>query len=131
MSDLRKYLLTRTKKVVIKVGSHVLTEPKKGLKEAVLQDLASDVAWLNSKGIQVAIVSSGAVATGMEKLDFDKRPKTIPQKQATAAVGQSRLMWLYEKSFEKFNGKVAQVLLTHGDLSDRQRFLNAKIVECY
>ncbi len=126
MSDLRKYLLTRTKKVVIKVGSHVLTEPKKGLKEAVLKDLASDVAWLNSKGIQVAIVSSGAVATGMEKLGFDKKPKTIPQKQAMAAVGQSRLMWLYEKSFEKFNGKVAQVLLTHDDLSDRQRFLNAK-----
>jgi glutamate 5-kinase len=126
MSDLRKYLFTRTKKVVIKIGSHVLTEPKKGLREKVIRDLASDVAWLKSNGVQAAIVSSGAVATGMEKLGFIERPKTIPQKQATAAVGQSRLMWFYEKSFEKFNVKVAQVLLTHDDLSDRKRFLNAK-----
>jgi len=71
-------------------------------------------------------VSSGAIVSGLEKLGLRDKPKSLPEKQAAAAVGQSRLMWAYEKSFEAKGLKVAQVLLTRDDLTDRRRFLNSR-----
>ena len=72
------------------------------------------------------MVSSGAIVSGIRKLQLKEYPKSLPVKQAAAAVGQSRLMWAYEKAFERLNIQVAQVLLTHQDLADRRRFLNAR-----
>ncbi len=80
---------------------------------------------MRRKGYEIIIVSSGAIAFGMEKLGFKERPRTIPQKQAAAAVGQTSLMWNYERFFAQKREKVGQVLLTHSDLSNRQRYLNA------
>ena len=77
-------------------------------------------------GREVLIVSSGAIVSGIKKLGLKEYPKSLPVKQAAAAVGQSRLMWAYEKSFERLDVKVAQILLTHHDLADRRRFLNAR-----
>ena len=77
-------------------------------------------------GCEVVLVSSGAVAAGMRKLGLKEKPKDIQLKQAAAAVGQSSLMWAYEKSFGEFGKKVAQVLLTRDDFTDRKRYINSK-----
>jgi glutamate 5-kinase len=85
-----------------------------------------DLAGIHGQGKEVVVVSSGAVASGMMRLGLKERPRTIPQKQALAAVGQIQLMALYERFFSRFNKSVAQILLTHDDLADRRRYLNAK-----
>ena len=85
-----------------------------------------ELAELHHQGKEVIVVSSGAVAAGMTRLGRKERPKTIPEKQALAAVGQIKLMALYERSFSRFEKSVAQVLLTHEDLANRQRYINAK-----
>jgi glutamate 5-kinase len=84
------------------------------------------VAWAHEQGKELVVVSSGAVAAGMSRLGRGGKPRTIPEKQALAAVGQIRLMALYERYFSRFEKSVAQVLLTHDDLANRQRYLNAK-----
>ncbi|NIO10231.1 MAG: glutamate 5-kinase, partial [Deltaproteobacteria bacterium] len=86
----------------------------------------SDLSTLHDQKREVVVVSSGAVAAGMARLRLRSRPRTIPQKQALAAVGQIKLMALYERLFSDHNKSVAQVLLTHEDLSNRLRYLNAK-----
>ena len=86
----------------------------------------SELAALHDQGKEIVVVSSGAVAAGMTRLGRTERPQSIPEKQALAAVGQIRLMALYERAFAKFDKNVAQVLLTHEDLANRQRYLNAK-----
>jgi glutamate 5-kinase len=88
--------------------------------------LVGDLAALHDQGKEVVIVSSGAVAAGMTRLGRKERPKTIPEKQALAAVGQIKLMAVYERYFSRFDKSVAQVLLTHEDLANRQRYINAK-----
>ena len=97
-----------------------------GLEPERIDRLADDIALLRSAGREVLIVSSGAIVSGINKLALKEYPKSLPVKQAAAAVGQSRLMWAYEKSFERLGLKVAQILLTHHDLADRRRFLNAR-----
>ncbi len=123
---MRKEILARVKRVVIKIGSRVLTGDKNGLDGDFLKSLAGDVAKFRQNGREVVIVSSGAVAAGIKELGLGDRPRTIPEKQAAAAVGQSRLMQCYKESFTEYNLKVAQILLTSDDLSNRQRFLNAR-----
>lgn len=114
------------KRLVIKIGSNILADGKEGLNTKRISSIASDIALLHDKGYDIVIVSSGAVAAGMKKLGLKKRPKDIKLKQAAAAVGQSSLMWAYERSFGEFNRKVAQVLLTRDDFSDRKRYINSK-----
>ena len=114
------------KRLVIKVGSNILTDKKAGLDTKRISALAKDISVLHDKGYEVVVVSSGAVAAGMTKLGLTERPKDIKLKQAAAAVGQSRLMWAYERSFAEFGKKVAQVLLTRDDFSDRKRYINSK-----
>jgi glutamate 5-kinase len=121
----RKQILKDVRRVVIKIGSKVLTT-KDGLDEGVFLKLARDMSYLVDKGCEVIIVSSGAIAVGMKKLSLTNKPVAIPEKQATAAIGQPALMQYYEKAFNRFNKRVAQILLTHVDLSNRTRFLNAK-----
>jgi len=122
---LRKKLLQGSKRIVIKVGSSVIAHFDGGLKEDVISFLSCDLVGLKNQGIDVILVSSGAIAAGLSTLGL-KKAKSIPLKQACAAVGQAYLMWTYEKHFEKWGQKVAQVLLTRDDLEHRRRYLNAR-----
>ncbi|MDD2541001.1 MAG: glutamate 5-kinase [Desulfuromonadaceae bacterium] len=123
---MRKELLKTVKRVVIKIGSRVLTDSAGALDIAVIARICDEVATLRQQGLQVIIVSSGAIAAGRSELGLAAKPQTIPHKQAAAAVGQTRLMQAYETSLAPHNLKVAQVLLTSEDLGSRQRFLNAR-----
>jgi glutamate 5-kinase len=123
---MRGKILASARRVVVKIGSSLITSKDQGLLFDRIDQLAADVAALRATKREVLVVSSGAVATGLHKLGIAERPKSLPIKQAAAAVGQSRLMWAYEKAFERLNLKVAQILLTHQDLEDRRRFLNAR-----
>lgn len=123
---MRNEILKSVKRVVIKIGSRVLTDSDGSLDMAVIGRISSDIAALRGQGIQVVVVSSGAIAAGRSELGLTDKPRTIPHKQAAAAVGQSRLMRAYEEAMAPHNLKVAQVLLTREDLGSRQRFLNAR-----
>lgn len=123
---LRKEILSRVKRVVVKVGSSVLTAGGDDLKDEVFKDLARSISILKEEGYEVVIVSSGAIAAGRKNLSCFVKPVSIPQKQASAAIGQARLMWNYEGCFNKYRQITAQVLLTQDDLSNRQKFLNAR-----
>ncbi len=112
-------------RVVIKVGSAVLNDAK-GLDTRVIDDLSAQIADLKQRGLQIVLVSSGAVAAGRAKLSLSREPKSILEKQALAAIGQGRLLDAYEKAFESHAITVAQILLTRHGLISRQRFLNAK-----
>lgn len=111
---------------MLKIGSSIIASPRQGLNEKRMQEIVNEVAGLRQRGLEVLIVSSGAVLCGMEKLGLTARPKAIAVKQAVAAVGQVRLMWFYEKLFSLFGIQVAQILLTQEDLDDRKRFLNSR-----
>jgi len=123
--DYKKSLLDRVRRVVVKVGSQILSSSA-GIEEARVKGLVRRLAELHDTRKEIILVSSGAVAAGMTRLGRKERPKTIPEKQALAAVGQIKLMALYERSFSRFEKSVAQVLLTHEDLANRQRYINAK-----
>lgn len=121
--DHKPRLLADTKRVVIKIGSTILSDGR-GFDTDRLRRLVGEVCDLELA--QVVLVTSGAVAVGMARLRRDERPKTVPQRQATAAVGQIGLMALYEQYFAARGRTVAQVLLTHDDLSNRRRYINAR-----
>ncbi len=118
-------ILGRTRRVVVKVGSNVLSSAQ-GIRQERVAFLARELAALHSSGKEIVLVTSGAVVSGMNRLGMKERPRTIPAKQAAAAVGQIALMTLYEKHFSTHAIRVAQVLLTHDDLANRRRYLNAK-----
>jgi glutamate 5-kinase len=118
-------LLRRVRRVVIKVGSSILSSGK-GIHQSRLRRLVDEIDAIVAQNQQVVVVSSGAVAAGCARLGLTARPKTIPQKQAAAAVGQISLMALYERAFARRDRHVAQVLLTHDDLANRRRYLNAR-----
>ncbi|MDY6863489.1 MAG: glutamate 5-kinase, partial [Thermodesulfobacteriota bacterium] len=123
---LRSKIIDKVKRVVIKVGTGVLTANNGDVDFNIFQQLSNEIFNLKKKGYQLVLVTSGAIAFGKKKLGFSKTIHSIPHKQAAAAVGQTSLMWNYEKCFSIYGQKVAQVLLTHKDLSNRQRYLNAK-----
>jgi glutamate 5-kinase len=122
----RSALLGRARRVVVKVGSGVLTRGGVGLQARVISRLASELCALRKSGLEVVLVSSGAIAAGSHRLGFDRRPSDLAGKQAAAAVGQTHLIWMYERAFARHRQKAAQILLTREDLADRQRFLNAR-----
>jgi len=124
--DIRKGSLGKVRRIVIKVGSSILASVERGLQREVFSHLAKEISELKRQGYEIILVSSGAIAAGMEKLGYKSRPQSITQKQATAAVGQSQLMNIYEDYFSRHQEMVAQILLTHDDLSHRRRFLNAR-----
>lgn len=123
---MRKKLLKAVKRVVIKIGSGVLTDAGGTLDMDVIGRICDEIALLRQQGLEVIVVSSGAIAAGRSELGLKEKPRTIPHKQAAAAVGQTRLMQAYERSLVPNAFKVAQVLLTSEDLGSRQRFLNAR-----
>jgi glutamate 5-kinase len=114
------------KRIVVKLGTSTLTRGGKKISAPILVDLARQVCALVEKGASIILVSSGAIAAGREVLGFPALPKHIPAKQMLAAVGQPRLMAIYEQVFGIYGAHVAQVLLTREDLTDRRRFLNAR-----
>jgi glutamate 5-kinase len=111
---------------VIKIGSALLTNDGKGLNRPGIQAWVDQIADLMSQGIEVVLVSSGSVAEGMSRLGWTSRPSEVHQLQAAAAVGQMGLVQAYETAFQQHNKHTAQILLTHADLSNRQRYLNAR-----
>jgi glutamate 5-kinase len=123
---LRKSYLGKSRRVVVKVGSAVLTS-KDGLDLSVMENLARNISFLINSGKEVILVSSGAVAAGKKRLGLQiNRTLELKEKQGAAAVGQSSLMRFYEDIFDRLGYKVAQVLLTHDDLSNRNRYLNVR-----
>jgi glutamate 5-kinase len=119
-------VIQNAKRLIIKVGSSLVTNDGKGLDTAAIAKWAEQIAQLRALGKQVVLVSSGAIAEGMQRLGFDKRPTGIHELQACAAVGQMGLAQIYETSFRQHDLRTAQVLLTHADLADRERYLNAR-----
>lgn len=116
----------RANSIVVKIGSSTLTDKDGQFNTVKIKDLVGQLTDIHNQGKNVVLVSSGAIGAGMGKLGLCKRPKTIPEKQACAAVGQGILMHGYEKVFDEHGKVVAQVLLTREDISNRQRFLNAR-----
>src|SRR5437879_10966016 len=115
----------RVRRLVVKVGTGLVPEPGAGASPARIGALAHDIAAVR-EGRRIVLVSSGAIATGMARLRRPERPRSIPEKQAAAAVGQAALMERYEAAFAQHGVHVGQVLLTAQDISDRARYLNAK-----
>jgi len=112
-------------RAVVKVGSNVLTA-EAGLNINAIQSISSQICRLLDQEIQIILVSSGAMASGMKKMAFSRRPDAIPKRQAISAIGQADLIREWEKAFERFGYKVAQILLTSEDLASRKRYLNAR-----
>jgi len=123
---MRRELLKNVSRIVVKLGTGVLTDAKKQPDLAQMQQLVDQMARLRAEGKEVALVTSGAVGAGMGVLGHSKRPAELAELQACAAVGQSRLMSTYEKLFAKHDLNVAQVLLTHADVEHKERHLNAR-----
>ncbi len=131
--NMRKEIINNIKTVVVKIGSSVISNRDKGrsslecgLSKDWVRHYARKIKFIRDKGFNVVLVSSGAIMAGRERLEFGRADLTIPEKQACAAIGQSFLMHTYEKAFEKKELKVAQILLSHEDLKNRTRYLNAK-----
>jgi glutamate 5-kinase len=121
-----RQVLKNVSRMVVKLGTGVLTDNRKQLDLAQMGQLVSQIAAQRRAGREVAIVTSGAVGAGMGFLGYSKRPANLDELQACAAVGQSRLMTTYEKLFAQYGLQVAQVLLTHDDLEHHDRHLNAR-----
>jgi glutamate 5-kinase len=121
-----KSLLLDAKVIVVKVGSSLVTNDGNGLDKVAIAAWAVQISALVQQGRQIVLVSSGAVAEGMQRLGWKKRPTAVNELQAAAAVGQMGLVQMYESCFSQHQLHTAQVLLTHDDLADRKRYLNAR-----
>ena len=124
--DSVRQAVTGARRVVVKVGSGILVDEDHHLDEERISKLVEDLVHLLENKVQVILISSGAVAAGAPIMGLEKQDKTIPQKQACAALGQSRLMALYERLFSRHGYHAAQILLTQDDVRNRERYLNAK-----
>jgi glutamate 5-kinase len=118
--------MAASERIVVKLGTSTLTGGEKHLSGSRMVDLARQVSSLREQKREVVLVSSGAIATGREVLGFPNLPKHVPAKQMLSAVGQPRLMAMWDQYFTIYGARVAQVLLTRADLADRRRYLNAR-----
>ena len=118
--------LAGARRVVVKIGSSLLTNAGTGLDRAAIADWARQIGELRARGVEVLVVSSGAIAEGMKRLGWKRRPRAVNELQAAAAVGQMGLVQMWESCFAEVGLHTAQVLLTHEDLGDRRRYLNAR-----
>lgn len=119
-------VMTNARRIVVKVGSSLVTNEGRGLDEQAIGQWSQELAALAQQGRELIMVSSGAVAEGMKRLGWSRRPKEINELQAAAAVGQMGLVQMYESKLRACGIGSAQVLLTHADLADRERYLNAR-----
>lgn len=122
----RANVFQRANRIIVKVGTSTLTYPNGELNLGQIERIVREMVDLANQGKELVLVSSGAIGVGMGRLGLRRRPQTIPEKQAVAAVGQGLLMQIYEKLFGEYGRVVAQVLLTRGDVADRRRYLNAR-----
>ena len=120
-------LLQNAHRIVVKVGSALVTNDGRGLDESAIERWAGQIAELRRMGREVILVSSGAVAEGVLRLGWEKRPQRVYEKQAAAAVGQMGLVQAYETHFRAYGIRTALVLLTHANLVDREQYLNARM----
>ena len=120
----KKRVLATTRRLVIKLGSSVVATPS-GVDVENVGRLSAEIARLMKDGYEVIVVTSGARAAGLARLGLDRMPRTIPEQQAAAAIGQIRLMGIYERFFSDVGCHVGQVLLTASDVESRTRYLNA------
>ena len=118
--------LSKATRLVVKVGSALLTDDGLGLNAQFILKLASQISELRAKGVDVVLVSSGSIAAGLASLKIERRPTQVNVLQAAAAVGQASLIRHYQDSFAPHNVMIAQVLLTHADIANRERYLNAR-----
>ena len=118
--------LTQSRRVLVKIGSALLTNDGQGLDVAAIEGWVAQMARLKEQGRELLLVTSGSVAEGMVRLGWKQRPKSVHELQAAAAVGQMGLIQTWETAFKKYGIKSAQILLTHDDLSNRKRYLNAR-----
>ncbi len=118
--------LGAAKRVVVKIGSSLITNAGAGLDRDAIADWVRQIAALRARGVEVLVVSSGAIAEGMKRLGWARRPRAVSELQAAAAVGQMGLVQMWESCFAEVGLHTAQVLLTHDDLGDRRRYLNAR-----
>ncbi len=125
-THIRKDILSKVKRVVLKLGSYVITTPSLKFDRKVFLNTSTAVAAARKQGIETVMVSSGAIVAGMGVLGIQERPRRLAQEQACAAIGQNRLLSLYQHYFKKHGITVSQILLTHDDLKSRKRFLNAR-----
>ncbi len=121
-----KSVVSKAKRLVVKVGSSLVTNEGQGIDLSAVTQWAEQIAALHAQGRKIVLVSSGAVAEGMARLGWARRPSTMHELQAAAAVGQMGLVQAYEVAFAVYGIRTAQILLTHDDLSDRKRYLNAR-----
>jgi glutamate 5-kinase len=119
-------VIQQARRLIVKVGSSLVTNEGRGLDHGAIANWAAQIAELRALGKEVVLVSSGAIAEGMQRLGFERRPTGVHELQACAAVGQMGLAQIYETSFAAHGLRTAQVLLTHADLADRERYLNAR-----
>lgn len=119
-------VILSAKRLVVKVGSSLVTNEGKGIDHQAVEQWASQIAQLHAQGRELVLVSSGAIAEGMARLGWPRRPNTMNELQAAAAVGQMGLVQAYEVAFARHSIRTAQILLTHEDLADRRRYLNAR-----
>jgi glutamate 5-kinase len=119
-------VVAAARRLVVKVGSSLVTGIGRGIDHAAVARWAEEIAALRRAGKEVVLVSSGAIAEGMQRLGWTERPAAMHELQAAAAVGQMGLVQAYETAFSRFNLHTAQILLTHEDLADRRRYLNAR-----
>jgi glutamate 5-kinase len=125
MNTERKDILKHARRILIKIGSGVLTG-ENGLDLTIIENIVDEIAAFTGEGYQFVVVSSGAIASGRHRMGFKHKLQSLPEKQAAAAIGQGRLMRVYSNAFGKHNLIVAQMLLTMSDLTDRTRFLNTR-----
>jgi len=114
------------KRIVVKIGSTLITNEGAGVDHALIKQWVVQISTLRTRGVEVLLVSSGAIAEGMQRLGWKSRPHEVNQLQAAAAVGQMGLVQVYESAFREHDVATAQILLTHDDLVDRKRYLNAR-----
>ncbi len=126
MQNNRTDFMPYTQRWVVKIGSALLTRDGEGLDRAALAEWAGQMARLRQQGVEIVLVSSGAVAEGMSRMGWKTKPKALFEKQAAAAIGQMSLIHAYEMVFQQHGFHTAQVLLTHDDVAHRQRYLNAR-----
>lgn len=118
--------LGKTRRWVVKVGSSLVTDDGQGLDRERISSWVKQICRLRDKGREIVLVSSGSIAEGLSRLGWEKRPEALNDLQAAAAVGQMGLIQAYESKFQQYNVHTAQVLFTHEDMADRQRYLNAR-----
>lgn len=126
MLNAKQHYIKNVKRIVVKVGSSTLTYENGRINLSQIENITRQLADLHNRGYEVILVSSGAIGAGIGKLGMKKRPSTIPEKQAAAAVGQGVLLHMYEKLFAEYGHTVGQILLTREDMTNRVRFLNAR-----